>query len=479
MLVPRLVVSICFAALTAPADVPKATVVWSTYLAVADCDGVALWRDDAFLACHSPEDRLRVAVLGSKARPGVMGAYVIRVALNRKELVYATRLQAHGPTAALRIKVDSKGFAVVTGLTKGDGFPVTRNAIQPAFAGGESDAFLAKLSPQGQIVYGSYLGGSGDDVGNALEFDGTGGAFVGGTTTSDDFPGRTDPRTTDPDAFVARLSLSNEGSPGSIVFGGSAEEKLTGLAADGEGGVFAVGYTRSVDFPVHKPIQSNLRGSSDLFLGRLSTSDLSFTFSTYLGGAGEDEGWGVAVDSEGAPVVAGTTTSGDLPTGTDAFQRGLGGGQDAFVAKLDKAEHTVARLTYFGGSMDDSSGYDGESIKVDPFGNIWLVGLSSSRDLPVPDSTLGRYGGGATDGFIAVFRPSLADLNYGVFVGGSGRDLMEGLAMSSDGTVVVTGLTLSKDMPMLDRPMHRTPFDIRVGEQLANALVTVLRLPQQ
>ena len=473
---PRLAIFLSLAALAAPADTPKPGIVWSTYLGVADCDSVALWRDDAFLACHSPESRLSVPVLGSEARPGLMGAYVLRVDLDRNELVYATLLQGHGSTAALRIKVDANGFAYVTGLTKGDGFPVTKDAVQLAFGGGESDAFLVRLSPKGTIVYGTYLGGSGDDIGNALELVGTGVAFVGGTTTSGDFPGGRARRIQRADAFISRLHPSEAEFPVSIVFGGSEEEKLTGLATDGEGGVFAVGYTRSEDFPIHDAIQSRLRGKSDLFLVRLSTSDIALRFSTYLGGDGEDEGWGVAVDLGGAPVVAGTTNSDDLTASTDAFQDRLGGGLDAFVASFDKTCSRVARLTYFGGSMDDSSGYDGECIKVDQDGNIWLVGVSSSRDLPDWDSTMGRYRGGATDGFVAVFPPRLTRLNYGALLGGSGRDLMEGLAVASDGSVVVTGLTFSMDIDMVGRTMHRTPLDVRVGGQTANALVALIRL---
>ena len=79
--------SLCVAALTALAEGPKPIMVWSTYLGVADCDSVALWRDNALLACHSPESRLPVPVLGSKARHGLMGAYVLRVDLVRNELV--------------------------------------------------------------------------------------------------------------------------------------------------------------------------------------------------------------------------------------------------------------------------------------------------------------------------------------------------------------------------------------------------------
>src|SRR5712691_1859358 len=105
--------------------------------------------------------------------------------------------------------------------------------------------------------------------------------------------------------------------------------------ADGRGSLFAVGYTKSKDFPVVAPIQAGLRGVSDLFLTRLRIPDLALTFSTCFGGSGDDSGWGVAVDRMGNPVVAGITDSSDLPASSDAFQRTARGGLDAFVAKFE------------------------------------------------------------------------------------------------------------------------------------------------
>ena len=91
----------------------------------------------------------------------------------------------------------------------------------------------------------------------------------------------------------------------------------------------------------------------------------------------------MAVDEQGAPVVAGITDSQDLPVSDDAFQRTPQAGLDAFVARLDGPAFRTVRLTYYGGSKDDSSGFDGEDIKVDASGRAWLVGLTSSADLPV------------------------------------------------------------------------------------------------
>lgn len=405
-----------------------------------------------------------------------MAAYVLRLDLNEGKLVYATRVGADAMTAALRIKSDEKGRAFVTGLTKGPGLPVTDDAVQTRFGGGESDAFLVSIAPDGRVSYGTFLGGEGADVGNSLELDEGGRVLVGGTTTSADFPGQSSAGRGNADAFISSWQLSDTASHHSVVFGGSSEEKLTGIALDGKGGVFAVGYTKSEDFPAHDPVQPNLRGVSDLFLTRLRVSSLAISFSTYLGGSGDDSGWGVAVDEGGTPVVAGITDSQDLPVSDDASQRTAQGGLDAFVARLDGPAFSTVRLTYFGGSQDDSSGFDGGDINVDASGRVWLVGLTSSADLPVLNALQKGYGG-QTDGFVAAFSRGLTDLRFGTYSGGSGRDILEGLDVGADGTVAVSGLTFSNDYPMPGRGIQRRQSKIRVGGQVANAVTWVFRLP--
>lgn len=473
---PRWAIPLWCVALTAAASAATPVVTWSTHLGVADCDDSALWRGDLFLACHSPGSSLPVPVGGSQGHQRIMSAYVLRLDLNRGRLVYATRVAADAPTAALRIRTDEKGGAFVTGLTKGPGLPVTDDAIQTRFGGGESDAFLVAVAPDGQVLYGTFLGGEGADVGNALDLEAGGGVLVGGTTTSANFPGQSGSGGRHADAFISSWRLSDPTSHRSVVFGGSSEEKLTGIAADGKGGVFAVGYTKSDDFPVQDPVQRDLRGASDLFVARLEVPGLSIVFATYLGGSGDDSGWGVAVDAGGAPVVAGITDSHDLPASSNAFQQTAQGGLDAFVARLEGPAHKNLTLTYYGGSRDDSSGFDGKDIKVDSSGRVWLTGLTSSADLPVRDALQESYGG-QTDGFVAVFSSGLADLRFGTYSGGSGRDILEGLDVAPDGTVAVTGLTFSNDHPMPGREIQRRQSNIRVAGQVANAVTWVFRIP--
>src|SRR5262249_55578144 len=150
----------------------------------------------------SPQDRLAIPVRGEKAVPDEMDAYVLRLNPHTGKLVFATRFGGSSFDAALRIKVDKKGYAYATGLTKSPDFPVTRDATQSKLGGG-SDAFLLRLAPSGEIMYATLIGGAGDEVGNGLDLDERGNVYLGGVTSSGDFPAqRTNRLTTEDDAFV-------------------------------------------------------------------------------------------------------------------------------------------------------------------------------------------------------------------------------------------------------------------------------------
>src|SRR5271156_871294 len=120
------VLPFCCITFAAAGAAGEPTVTLSTFLGVADCDGVTAWRGDAFLACHSPESRLPADVMVAKPVPNVMSAYVIRLNLKAGKLIYATRIGGNGFTGAFRIKVDQQGFAYVVGFTKARDFPTTR-----------------------------------------------------------------------------------------------------------------------------------------------------------------------------------------------------------------------------------------------------------------------------------------------------------------------------------------------------------------
>ena len=461
-------------------------VTLSTYLGVADCDGIALGSNqDLYLACHSPSSYLPIEPRPPKQSTterisdpdSLFDAYVLRVNPRTGKMIYATRIGGSDYDGAFRIKVDRNGFAYATGVTKSADFPVTADAIQPKYGGGESDAFLVKVAPDGQVVYSTFLGGSGADESDAVELDGQGGVFVGGTTGSSDFPGQSGPRTTaKADAFVAFIKPEDPKTFHSVVFGGSDEEFLTGLSRDGRGGLFAVGYTKSRDFPTIQPIQADFGGASDLFLVRFAIPSLSPTFSTFFGGSGEDQGWGVTVDSRGDPVVSGLTGSTDLSVSSGAYQRTNKGGWDAFVAKFSGNGYHNVRATYFGGTKDDTSGGDGDDVKLDAYGNVWLVGWTKSSDLPVHNALQSTYGGGEQDGFLIALSPDLGELCYSTFRGGSDQDTLEGIDVSAAGLVYVTGETMSRDLAMPAKSIQKALAPVDLDGKFVNATLLGLRV---
>jgi hypothetical protein len=209
-------------------------------------------------------------------------------------LVYSTYLGGSGGDEGRGIAVDNRGNAYVTGRTQSTNFP-TVNAVQPAFGGGDNDAFVAKLSRNGsQLLYSTYLGGSEGDFGTGIAADNRGNAYVTGFTESTDFPtvNAVQPALgVSPDAFVAKLNRNGSQLLYSTYLGGSGAEVGSGIAADGPGNAYVTGLTESTDFPTVNAVQPALGGGFfDAFVAKLTRNGSQLLYSTYLGGSGDDRG---------------------------------------------------------------------------------------------------------------------------------------------------------------------------------------------
>jgi hypothetical protein len=401
------------------------------HLDLDDCDDVAADAGSLYFACHSAH-----APGKTPASPPNMDAWAARLDRRTGKILYLTQLGGEGVDIANRVKVDHRGHAYITGFTGSRDFPVTRNALQRVYGGGESDAFLVEIDPDGRIAYSSYLGGSQADQGDGIALAPNGDVWIAGTTWSTDFPNvkqRFGPRGKG-DLFVTRVQPQDAAVHSAILLGGGNPEKLTGIAIGG-GTVFVTGYTESADFPAVRALQPRLGGSSDAFLVALQYGLESILFSTYLGGSGDDSAWGVALDPEGNPVVAGITESDDLPVTEGAFQKRRGGRADAFLMKLDQSGQKVLLGTYYGGSGLDHAGYDGGNIAVTGTGTIWMAGLTDSHDLIVPGGYRSHYGGGEQDGFLIALSTG-GGLCYGTYTGSTARALLEGVTFADSETVV-------------------------------------------
>ncbi len=393
-------------------------------LALADCDDIAAAPSgDLFLACHSPSDKFAVAVNGQKPAHDEMDGYVIRLKKDTHEIVYVTRMGGSAYDSASRVAIDAQGNAWVAGFTKSADFAVTADAWQKSYGGGDGDAFLMKLAPDGRVLFSTFAGGPKSDFGNAIVIVGNR-PIIGGTS--------------DGDGFV------QSGSSRRVTFGGKGEEKLTGLAYH-RGRLFATGYTKSSDW-------KTLRGAMDAFVVTLNAQTLAIETAEYFGGSGEDSAWGITVDRRGRVFIAGQTNSTDLPGANRGYQKANRGGVDAFIAQIG------GPATYFGGSQKDEAGYDGQNIAIDARGDVWIAGMTYSTDL----SAEGAYGGGDGDGFIARFAPSLNKVRFASYSGSPAREAGEGIAIIPGGAAMTMVRFGDKE-------------GILVGPFVAQSVVTVWR----
>jgi hypothetical protein len=261
--------------------------------------------------------------------------FVAKFAASGPGLVYSTYLCGGDDDRGIAIAADAAGNAYVAGHTNSEDFPI-RNAYQPQYRGYQ-DAFVAKLDPQGAgLVYSTYLGGTVDEAAWAIVLDAQGSAYVSGFTRSPDFPlvNPLQPRAGgDDDAWLARLTPAGSGLVFSTFLGGNGHDFGQAVAVDAQGSVAIAGRTGSTDFPTRNPVQAQRLGSSDAFLARLDGTGLTLYYSTYLGGSHLDDGWGVALDGAGSALVVGSSLSGDFPQ-VDPYQGKNAGGWDGFVARV-------------------------------------------------------------------------------------------------------------------------------------------------
>jgi len=362
-------------------------------------------------------------------------------------LIYSTFLGGNQVDAGYAVAVDSGGNAYITGETHSTNFP-TMNPLQPAY-GGSGDAFVTKINPAGSaLVYSTYLGGSGQEIGYGIAVDSVGNAYVTGYTTSSDFP------TMNPlqpanggsgDAFVAKINPAGSALVYSTYLGGSQVEQGHGIAADSAGNAYVTGYTSSTDFPTMNPLQPSYGGDYyDAFVAKINPGGSAFVYSTYVGGSGRDYGGGIAVDSAGNAYITGGTSSTDFPTMSPLQPVNAGGYYDVFVAKINPAGSAFIYSTYLGGSGDDG----GSGIAVDSAGNAYVSGATASSNFPTtPGAFQTTYGGGSYDAFVSKLNPSGSALIYSTYIGGSGDDGGSGIAVDSAGNAYVSGETHSTNFP--------------------------------
>ncbi|MCX6360989.1 MAG: hypothetical protein NT029_14345 [Armatimonadetes bacterium] len=382
---------------------------------------------------------------------------------------WSLEIGAPGQLSFYSMKLDASGAIWVAGTAASRAAP----ADAPVFeygATGAQDYFVARVSPQGRLMWLAFVGGSGEELpGPGLQVDGDCFATTAGSTQSPDFPvtpgAYRSHHAGGIDAVVFRLGPDGRRLEYATYLGGSGNENSPNTALGPDGSVTLAGSTGSSDFPVTvaaKPGHANTQ--TDVYACRLNRQG-HMVYSCILSGDTDDgdRADGLAVAPDGSAYIVGHTWSTDFPA--VRFGGRLGGFCDGFIVKLDGAGRLVGGRFLGGESCDMAC-----RVAVDAVGSPVVVGGTLSLDLPVtPGAFQPRFGGGGNrkidamhlgDVFVCRFTPDLARTEYFTYLGGPGTEdgaALSDLYVTPEGRSII--VLLLPPLPLVDRSAPVAPPD--------------------
>lgn len=476
------------------------------------------------------------------ALAGSQDAFVAELSPDLSQLMQATYLGGSGNDSGAALAIAPAGTTMagdvyVAGTTQSSDFPGAAGGAQPTCGGGSTacantgDAFVAVLSPDLKtLIQSSYLGGSSFDNGDALAIAPSSAAtsgdvyLAGRTLSATDFPfvsGGAQPQagsSTNYQGFVARFNPGLTSVSQASYLGGSGVNEAYAITVAPSpatsGLVYVAGDTSSTDFPCTNAggpppaggacassaasgAQASSGGAFDAFAAELNPGLTQLLQATYLGGADVDSADVIRIAPNGTSqagqvFIGGLTYSASFPGVSGGAQPIQGGSADGFVARLSPTLTSLGAATYLGGTKDDN-------VQALAFtgSDLYAAGTTSSTDFPCtspkgPNPTGGacvtqhagalyRYGGGTSDGFVALLGASLSSVAQGSYMGGKGTDSVTGLSLAPAastyaGDVVVGGATTSADLPATSGAAQ--PAATGSGSAFAAAITPDLQSPE-
>lgn len=379
--------------------------IWASYYGGNDLDvayNITTDLNGNVYVCGESSSANAIASAGAYQSTNGGGTDAFLVKFNQAGVrQWATYFGGAGSDYGYGVKTDGSGNVYLTGYTSSSGGIATPGAAQSAL-NGMVDAYLAKFTPSGNLLWCTYFGGSDYDQAQNVAIDPLGNAYITGFTASatniaspgshqSSFNGQTD-------AFLAKYDV-NGNAMWSTYYGGSDFDYGMDVASDALGNVVINGTTSSSSGIASGGFQNSLSGLQDAFVVKFNAAGVR-QWATYYGGSVGEEGTGIACGAGGSVFLTGRTTSpGGIASG--GFQNTSGGSDDAFLVKFNSAGSRVW-ATYYGGAATEE-GYD---VVVDGFDNVFIGGDTYSPN--VSNCIATQYGfqtslGGSENHFIAAF----------------------------------------------------------------------------
>ena len=389
-----------------------------------------------------------------------LGLYDATKTLIIDPVPWATYYGGSGDEKGNAITTDINGNVYITGRTSSTNAIATFGAYQTNIFGTNDDAFISKFSSTGYLLWGTYYGGTGTEVGNAIAVDAIKNIYVAGFTstyTSSNIATSSAFQTVSgggvgntPDAFVVKFDSLGIRKWGTY-YGGDSVDNANGIALDANANIYVTGYTRSPSgIASSGAFQTNYGGSStfasfpyynigggDAFIVKFDSSG-SRKWGTYYGGTNNDEGYSIVTDINGYIYCLGSTLSSSSIASAGAYQTVHSGvGTDAFIVRFDSLGIRQWG-TYFGGADNDR----GSSVACDNNANVYITGSTYSTNGISTTGAFKMIFSGSQDAFIAKFNLS-GLLQWATYFGGTGIDQGTGIVTDANGNLYISGNTAS------------------------------------
>lgn len=381
-------------------------------------------------------------------------------------LVYCTYFGTSGNDQIMSVKMGPGGQLYITGSTTTSEFQYIDGAYNNNNAG-LTDIFITIVdttNPNYPPVYFSYFGGGNVDIPLAMAVDEQGVLYMTGSTTSTNFPlaginVQSTGAASTVDAFVIKFDPSQWGTSAllySTYLGGTTGDNTgNAIAIDKSHNIYVVGTTKSTDFPVTSSAYAAvLYGPQDAFVAEINPDSATpLVYSTYMGGELADEGRAVAVAPNGLVYFACSTVSTLFPMEGPGYRQTLQGAINLAIGVIDTSKSGEASMkysTYLGGSGVDEV----RAMTLDANNNLVLTGYTLSSDYPTTADALSQQILGNADVFVTIVNPSdpVNFLVYSTYFGGSQGDVAYDVRAAADGSLYLTGYTLSPDFYTVNAP---------------------------